>query len=108
MEYIKIPLHGKLGEGKYTLVDGDYDGEYFSQYKWYLLANGYAGRARIEETDKTSSNYIYPHREIARTPKGLLTDHKDRDKLNNRSCNLRWATAKENANNRVHHNQYSR
>ena len=100
MEYIKIPLHGKRGKGKYTLVDGDYDGEYFSQYRWYLLPNGYAGRAMIELPSKERTSYVYLHKEVCKTPPGYIVDHINRDKLDNRSCNLRWATYSDNANNR--------
>lgn len=101
MEYIKIPLHGKLGEGKYALVDGDYDGEYFSQYRWYLLKNGYPARAKVEEKAKDRTKYVYLHQEVAGVIKGLWIDHIDRDKLNNRSCNLRHVTPSENARNRI-------
>ena len=101
MEYIKIPLHGKHGEGKFALVDGDYDGEYFSLYKWYVLKTGYVARKHPWETGSSKNNsYIYLHQEVSRTPRGMVTDHIDRNKLNNRSCNLRWATYSENATNR--------
>lgn len=98
MEYIKISLHGENGKGKYALVDGDYDGEYFSQYRWYLLPNGYVGRTGRYETGKNT--YIYLHREVSKPPEGKWVDHINRDKLDNRSCNLQWVTPKENSNNR--------
>lgn len=95
METIKLPLYGKLGVGKYTLVDGDYDGEYFGQYRWRVLPNGYAART-CPETRKT----IYLHQEVCRAPKGLLSDHINRNRLDNRSCNLRWVDAAASASNR--------
>ncbi len=99
MEYIKIPLSGERGEGFFTLVDGDYDGEYFSQYNWYLnKKTGYVSRPSKDENNKKKT--IYLHREVSRTPYGYHTDHINRNKLDNRSCNLRWATPSENARNR--------
>ena len=99
LEYTKIPLYGKFGTGKFALVDGDYDGEYFSQFRYYLLPGGYAVRQDYENGSR-NRKYIYLHQEVAKPPKGLWVDHIDRDKLNNRSCNLRWVTPKENAANR--------
>lgn len=98
MEYIKIPLKGKHGAGKFVLVDGDYDGEYFSQFTWYLNPAGYAVRdGRCEG----SKSYIYLHKEVIGViPKGMMADHIDRDKLNNRSCNLRAVTPSGNSRNR--------
>lgn len=98
MPSVQIPLSGTRGAGKFTLVDGDYDGEYFSQYKWYLSSKGYAYRTVYTENGVRN---IHLHREVARTPKGLVTDHINRNRLDNRSCNLRWATAKLNGENRT-------
>ncbi len=85
-------------QGKYShlrvLVDDDYDGEYFSCFKWYISPHGYAyrpvGKHDQEYTGK-HGRIIYLHQEVARTPKGMVTDHINRNKLDNRSCNLRWA-----------------
>lgn len=95
----KLKLHGKLGTGKFALVDGDYDGEYFAQYKWYLMPNGYIGRARVEDRSGPNS-YVYLHQEVSRPPVDLLVDHINGNRLDNRSCNLRWCTRKQNTHNR--------
>lgn len=59
-------------------------------------------RARVQRT-------IWLHRSIViermglipPTPKHVLIDHEDRDGLNCQRYNLRWATHKENSNNRA-------
>ena len=94
MPITRLKLHGKYGVGKYALVDGDYDGEYFSQFHWYVNAGGYVVRTDGE------GGYFYLHREVSKPPDGLWVDHADRDKLNNRSCNLRWCTISQSAANR--------
>jgi len=99
MEYIKIPLHGKYGDGKFTLVDGDYDGEYFSSYRWYLNPNGYVVRKTFPHEGR-GKNDIYLHKEVLKVSKGYVVDHINRDKLDNRGINLRPLTMKGNAINR--------
>lgn len=87
-----IPLYGKRGIGRVAIVDGDYDGEYFSGFRWYISPFGYVYRRDYSKPGR----YIFLHREVARTPVGLVTDHINHDKLDNRSCNLRWATNAQN------------
>lgn len=96
LDYIRIPIHNM--DGVYTLVDGDYDGEYFSQFRWYLnKKTGYLQTRIHGET-------VTLHKLICKTPKGMYVDHKDRDKLNNRSCNLRAVTPSENRMNSKDYN----
>lgn len=100
LPYIKIPLHGKHGAGKHTLVDGDYDGEYFSRFRWYLNKAGYA--VRSDTSKSRNRSYIYLHREVmGHSPEKMICDHINRNKLDNRSRNLRFVTYQENTLNRV-------
>lgn len=94
----QIPLHGKYGEGKFTLVD-DADFERLSQYKWRCDATGYARYSVYDKLKKTIQTVLM-HRIILDTPDDLHTDHINGDRLDNRRSNLRIATCQQNSANR--------
>jgi hypothetical protein len=79
----KIPLT----QGKFAMVD-DTDYEYLMQWKWCLSARGYAVR-------KTDSRIQTMHRLLL--PTSEVVDHINRNRLDNRRCNLRGVTYTENA-----------
>ena len=87
MKYITLP------QNKQVIVD-DEDYEELSKYKWHL-SNGYAVRHVSTKPDIRE----YMHRKINDTPKGLVTDHINGNKLDNRKSNLRTATVSQNAMN---------
>ena len=87
----------KLTQNKETVID-DCDFELASKYKWYFLGNGYAATRPWDKIKKTYST-IYLHRLIMKPKNGLLVDHINRDKLDNRRNNLRLCTHKENIRN---------
>lgn len=89
LEAITIPLGGRRGEGLYTIVDGDYDGEWFSTIKWYLNNHGYV-------QGKLDGKTVALHKLVCGSKKGLVVDHINRNKLDNRSCNLRFVTHRDN------------
>ncbi len=86
----KIELKGKLGAGKFALVD-DADYEELNKHKWYLT-DGYAVRTGSKERVN-----IRMHRAVMETPKGLCTDHINRDRLDNQKENLRICTVRQNS-----------
>jgi hypothetical protein len=88
MKYIKI--RGKLGITKTKVDDDDY--EKLKNYNW-KLHHGYVFRHNPRNHKQRS---IYLHREIMNTPKGMCTDHKDGDKLNNQKSNLRICNYSQN------------
>lgn len=77
---IRIPLT----RGRTALVDVD-DYPLISNRSWQYGNNGYV----------TSGGRIYMHRLIMNAPKGALVDHINRDRLDNRRTNLRFATAQQ-------------
>ncbi len=78
-----------LTRGKFTVVDNA-DYEDLMKYHWHLSNCGYAKR-------RNGKHDLRMHRYIAKTPTGTLTDHRNHCTLDNRRCNLRHATAWQNA-----------
>lgn len=79
----KILLHNT---GHYAIVDADDYENIMAFGKWYENDQGYAVK-RIKSVDKKIT--LRMHALINDTPKGLVTDHINGDKLDNRKKNLR-------------------
>ena len=86
-----------VGRGKVAIVD-DEDFEELSKYKWYTAGNGYAMR-RGDRTNGEKSA-VMMHRQIADTPEGLVCDHINGHRMDNRKCNLRNCTQMQNGMNK--------
>jgi len=88
----------ELPNGMIAVID-DEDFEKASQHKWsaseqnhyYVVASG-----KIDG----KSQVIILHRLIMNAPKHLHVDHKNRNPLDNRKCNLRMVTSFQNAKNK--------
>jgi hypothetical protein len=79
-----------LTQNKYALVD-DSDFELVTQHKWYYN-EGYA-------VTYHKGQRIRMHRLILGASKNQKTDHKNRDRLDNRRANLRVCTTQQNNRN---------
>ncbi len=97
-----ISLGGKLGKGHYAIVD-DIDYEEFSSYEWHLSSSGYARRIDRSRWRENVSEIIFLHKVVANATKGQQIDHINRNKLDNRRCNLRLCNSSENMQNRKKH-----
>lgn len=88
----EIILSGKNGKGKSVKVDDD-DYKKYNHLVWHLSDTGYAVKKYNGET-------IRLHRLIVNCPEGMVVDHLNGNKLDNRKCNLRVCTQLENSKNR--------
>jgi len=82
-----------VGSNRPALIDDCY--AHLSRYRWKLDKDGYVAR-------KSHGHWVYLHHVVLpgnRYP-AFLRDHKNRDKLDNRSANLRWLTQAESNQNR--------
>jgi len=80
-----------------TTVD-DEDFKFYSNFKWYLSKDGYVIHGSKNEYFKS---YEKMHRSLVGAKKSEITDHKDRNKLNNTKDNLRIVTSSQNRHNGV-------
>lgn len=95
MDYVELPI----SKGLKTKIDADVYEKLKSEglLKW----NAQKNRSKFY----VSRNYarhkkIYLHRWIMGNPDNVMIDHINRDPLDNRRCNLRFASARINAKNR--------
>ena len=78
------------------------DFEFLNKWKWCIGDTGYAQRSQYRKirVGKYACKVIKMHRIINGTPKGFLTDHINRNKLDNQRKNLRTANKSINTLNR--------
>lgn len=82
-----------LTKNKVTIVDLE-DLEKVIGYSWYSRKSG---RANIYYADHKTTKVISMHRLIMNAKKGEHVDHINHDGLDNRKCNLRICTNKQNS-----------
>lgn len=93
---------------KVAIVDNA-DFDTINKYRWYLSSAGYARRWEYDKNyyakhGKQKGKRVFMHRVINNTPPDLVTDHINRDKLDNRRSNLRSCTQTENTQNKSGYN----
>jgi hypothetical protein len=88
----------QLTRSMVALVDDD-DFDRISKHEWYARIDRYTYYAVRETRSNGHKHTILMHREILNTPFGLLTDHRDRNGLNNQKSNIRICTIAENNKN---------
>lgn len=94
----QIALTGKLGKGKFSLVD-DEDFDNLSKHQWYVTVYGYANcrdYIRGSGRKKQKSTTYIMHRLIMNCPEDKHIDHINHNTLDNRKSNLRIVTQSQN------------
>jgi len=86
----------KLEEIAIATIDAS-DVETVKKHKWHLSDYGYV------VTNYKRKPYFLSRLIMAPVPKGMVVDHKDRIRLNNRRSNLRYATRSQNSANSAFH-----
>ena len=87
-----------LTGGGVALVD-DEDFERISAHRWRMDSRGRYARRSSEERGKGRIEVLM-HREVSGFPDGVMTDHINGNRLDNRRSNLRPATNSQNQMNR--------
>lgn len=87
----------KLTQGRFSLID-DEDFEKVSKYKWNVSFNKRNNSFRPSTTIILNNKKytLLLSRFIMNCPKGMVVDHINHNTLDNRRCNLRICTFKEN------------
>jgi len=93
-DHALVPLYG----GKFAKIDIE-SIPLVQSYRWYLSTHGYANGRYVGRPH--TNGFIPMHRIINHTPIGYETDHKNCNKLDNTSNNLRTVTKAQNNQNRV-------
>lgn len=104
----KIRLEQKYKK-KSVLIDDEYY-DFFSNFKWYF-SNGYAltilpFSLRLKDYGVTQCKMhhmvmgVFEYEESEYKQRKLEVDHINRNKLDNRKCNLRWVSRSINMRNK--------
>lgn len=85
-------------KGRIVLID-DEDAELVSRFKWWISPQGYV-LTSIQAGDRANRTTKSMHRLVLNDPPSQAIDHINRNKLDNRKCNLRACTDSENNRNK--------
>jgi hypothetical protein len=88
-----------LTNGRGVALVDDEDYELVRHYSWRLSSRGYAVAWTPGSAEER--RLVYMHRLLTGVPDDLDVDHENRNKLDNRRFNLRWATTSQNIANRA-------
>lgn len=83
-------------KGNFTLIDTE-DLEKVKPYYFMKMTKGYFATSPVIRNYK---GMLYLHRLITDCPEGMVVDHINHDKADNRKCNLRICTSQQNSMNK--------
>jgi hypothetical protein len=84
-----------LTQGKFAIVDPE-DYARLNKYKWYAAGK----EAKFYAARWAGRKKVFMHREVIFVPAGMVGDHINHNRLDNRKANLRPATIAQNAHNK--------
>ena len=82
------------------------DKELVEQYTWHVNRPDDAGAhivTRLPRSEDPSDRKVYLHRLVVDAPTGVVVDHINQNRLDNRKSNLRFCSIKENVRNQKVH-----
>lgn len=92
----ELALSGQYGQGRFALVDAR-DYVFLCVFTWLVDTRGYVVRPYRDANGKKHSLYL--HQMVLNKSRGLVIDHINHNKLDNRKSNLRLVTVSENVHN---------
>lgn len=95
--YMELPIQSRIHGSVVCLID-DEDAPLVNQYRWYVTKQGYVTTVLV--TSGKGRQGIKLHRLLMNAPKGVMVDHINRNKLDNRRSNLRLCVRAQNQANR--------
>lgn len=87
-----------LTQGKFAIVD-DADFAELSKYRWYVKKEPHTSYAAADVGGRKNRKRLRMHRLIMNAMKGFDVDHINHNGLDNRRCNLRICTRRQNIRN---------
>ncbi len=92
-------------KGGHAAIMDDEDFTELAQYRWHINPQGYARRSQYMGGGRKNQKVrvILMHHMILPPKEGFHTDHRNGNRLDNRRCNLRYATYGQNCSNSALH-----
>lgn len=94
---IEIKLTGK--RSGVVLIDDEF--EHLTKYKWRINSRGYVHANLPRNGAKVQKQIVLHHAVIGKPKRGMVVDHINHNKLDNRMDNLRHCTHSQNQMNRM-------
>lgn len=105
-----IGKRGKVKNKMFQIILDEKGIELFNKHRWYLSGNEYCGYYLVRHTAVSEGprKTIFFHKELMGVQEGQICDHINRNRFDNRICNLRLVNHQDNMRNcKFHSNNKS-